>query len=127
MTATGANYRFSGHETFPCRYAWLPKAFHAITTNPRTFADEDSAMIALGVGKNMVRAIRFWADVCGVAKPAKGGAYEITQFGQAIFGRKGFDPFLDLLDGEWVDLPLGGGPRAGIPRFLAVSAVAGNR
>jgi len=20
----GMNYRFSGHETFPCRYAWLP-------------------------------------------------------------------------------------------------------
>src|SRR5260221_4175321 len=20
------NYKFSGHETFPCRYAWLPKA-----------------------------------------------------------------------------------------------------
>lgn len=23
-------YRFSGHETFPCRYTWLPKAVVAL-------------------------------------------------------------------------------------------------
>jgi hypothetical protein len=53
------NYKFSGHETFPCRYAWLPKAVDTVNNNPAIFSDEDEAMIKLGVGKNMVRAIRF--------------------------------------------------------------------
>lgn len=55
-------YKISGHETFPCRYAWLPKAFLAIESDPKVFADEEKAMVTLGVGKNMVRAIRFWAQ-----------------------------------------------------------------
>jgi len=54
--------RFSGHETFPCRYAWLPKAYGALADSPTAFADEEEAMITLGVGKNMVRAIRFWVQ-----------------------------------------------------------------
>ncbi len=51
--------RFSGHESFVCRYAWLPKAFRAIVQDPAAFRDEEQAMVSLGVGKNMVRSIRF--------------------------------------------------------------------
>ena len=61
------NYRYSGHETFPCRYTWLPKAVRGLTTNGQLFSDEDAAMVALGVGKNMVRSIRFWADAAEIA------------------------------------------------------------
>lgn len=95
-------YRFSGHETFPCRYAWLPKAFSALKQNPRLFADEENAMIELGVGKNMVRAIRFWVDAAGVAAPSKGGVYTVTDFGTAIFGPRGFDPFLEDVRTLWL-------------------------
>lgn len=59
-------YRFSGHETFVCRYPWLPKAVRAVSENSEIFSDEDEAMVTLGVGKNMVRSIRFWADSLGV-------------------------------------------------------------
>ena len=62
-------YRFSGHESFPCRYAWLPKAFAAIAEDPLAFADEEKAMIRLGVGKNMVRSIRFWMQAAVVTAP----------------------------------------------------------
>jgi hypothetical protein len=102
MVPTTAPYRFSGHETFPCRYAWLPKAFAALKKKPRLFTDEEDAMISLGVGKNMVRAIRFWVDATTVAAPAKGGAYNITEFGDAIFGRGGFDPFLEDVRTLWL-------------------------
>lgn len=88
-------FKFSGHETFPCRYAWLPKAYGALAANPEAFADEEDAMIALGVGKNMVRSIRFWTQAAGIAAPRREGGYEITQFGEAIFAREGFDPFLE--------------------------------
>jgi hypothetical protein len=96
-------YRFSGHETFPCRYAWLPKGFAAVADNPLTFADEESAMIRLGVGKNMVRAIRFWVQASTIVRSKKKGeGYEPTSFGTAVFGKKGFDPFLEDIRTLWL-------------------------
>ncbi len=97
-----AHYRFSGHETFPCRYSWLPKAHSALKADPRVFADEDQAMISLGVGKNMVRAIRFWVQAAGLAQPAQNGGYIITPFGRAIFDADGFDPFLEDIRTLWL-------------------------
>jgi hypothetical protein len=89
-------HKFSGHETFPCRYAWLPKAFSALNQDPKIFSDEEQAMVLLGVGKNMVKAIRFWVQVTGIAKPCvEGGGYEPTDFGRAILGNDGHDPFLE--------------------------------
>src|SRR2546422_2751919 len=44
-------FRFSGHDTFPCRYTWLPKAVQHLRRNNDLFADEDDAMVQLGVGK----------------------------------------------------------------------------
>ena len=41
-------YRFSGHETFPFRYPWLPKACIGIIKSSTAFADEDAAMVEFG-------------------------------------------------------------------------------
>lgn len=95
-------FRFSGHESFPCRYAWLPKGFAAIVENPLLFADEETAMIRLGVGKNMVRAIRFWVQASTVVCAKKGGGYEPTDFGTAVLDRDGFDPFLEDVRTLWL-------------------------
>ena len=46
-----------------------------------TFVREDDAMVELGVGKNMVRSIRFWAEAAGVISAIKEG-HELTDFGQ---------------------------------------------
>jgi len=89
------NYKFSGHETFPCRYAWLPKAFGAIKREPKIFSEEELAIVELGVGKNMVRAIRFWVQVTGVAEQKMDGGYKITPFGNLLLGRRGLDRFLE--------------------------------
>ena len=78
------DFRFSGHETFPCRYAWLPKAYRAIQKNANAFSDEEEAMVELGVGKNMARAIRFWVQATGIAEPREEGGYQITKFGQNL-------------------------------------------
>lgn len=40
-TLESKNYKFSGHETFPCRYAWLPKAVEGVEALPSIFSDED--------------------------------------------------------------------------------------
>jgi hypothetical protein len=96
------NYRFSGHETFPCRYSWLPKAFRTIRANPRAFADEEAAMVHLGVGKNMVRAIRFWVQATGIAEPQKDG-YIVTDFGRGLLDEKrGWDPYLEDRKTLWL-------------------------
>jgi Protein of unknown function (DUF4007) len=92
---TMLNYRFSGHETFPCRYAWLPKALGAIQRDPEIFSNEDRAIADLGVGKNMVRAIRFWVEVTGVAELSRRVGFTITPVGELLLGRNGLDRFLE--------------------------------
>ncbi|MBE7501244.1 MAG: DUF4007 family protein [Verrucomicrobiales bacterium] len=100
--AVAPDFRFTGHETFPCRYAWLPKAAENLRQNPDLFADENGAMVTLGVGKNMVRAIRFWVDATGVAEPKPGGGLEITALGSDILGHDGFDPYLEDIRTLWL-------------------------
>lgn len=59
MIFTPKSTGFGRHETFVLRYGWLPKGFHAASNNPKIFLD-DLATVELGVGKNMVRSIRYW-------------------------------------------------------------------
>lgn len=95
-------FKFSGHETFPCRYAWLPKAFSTLNTYPEAFANDEQAMVSLGIGKNMVRAIRFWVQATGIAVAVTPGNYAITEFGRAILSRDGLDPFLEDIRTLWL-------------------------
>ena len=95
-------FRFSGHETFPCRYAWLPKAFAEIAAAPEALSDDEKAMIALGVGKNMVRAIRFWLSATGFAVARRDRTFSPTWLGAAILGEDGADPFLEDVRTLWL-------------------------
>jgi hypothetical protein len=96
------NYRFSGHETFPCRYAWLPKAYLAIREDARIFADEEAAMVALGIGKNMVRACRFWVLLVGIAR-LEDARYVLTDFGNRLLHpTHGLDPYLEDIRTLWL-------------------------
>ena len=96
-------YRISGHETFPCRYAWLPKAVRGLREDPKLFWDEGTAMVELGVGKNMVRSIRFWSQVMGMAKvETKGQRYAVTEIGDVLLAENGLDPFLEDIRTLWL-------------------------
>jgi len=94
--------RFSGHETFPCRYAWLPKAYRAIRKDPKLLADDDAAMVEMGIGKNMVRAARFWVQAMGVSVQNNDGVHQLTAFGKALLGPRGHDPFLEDVRTLWL-------------------------
>jgi hypothetical protein len=94
--------KFSGHESFACRYAWLPKAYRELRKDPTILAREEEAMVALGVGKNMVRSIRFWVEVSGLAAPSPGRGLELTPFARAIFSRDGHDPYLEDRRTSWL-------------------------
>lgn len=94
-------YRFSGHETFPCRYAWLPKAAQAVSENPDILSPpkEDDAMVKLGVGKNMVRSIRFWAEAADIIANCKAG-HRLTDFGRELLLER--DPYLEDIHTLWL-------------------------
>jgi hypothetical protein len=88
-------YRISGHEGFACRYAWLPKIVKSLSTDSELFFDEENAMVMLGVGKNMVRSIRFWCLAFGIAQVVKASSYSLTEFGKSLLGPTGYDRFLE--------------------------------
>jgi len=104
MIQTAVKYRFSGHETFPCRYTWLPKAVRGLRENENLFADENEAMVRLGVGKNMVRAIRFWAGAAGVvsSQEDRGDGLSVSAFGRTVLGDGGYDEFLEDINTLWL-------------------------
>jgi hypothetical protein len=59
-------------------------------------------MVRLGVGKNMVRAIRFWADAAGVSSHGKDGASVVSRFGSDLLSESGYDPFLEDARTLWL-------------------------
>ncbi len=64
-----SDIHFSGHESFPCRTLWLKKGYDFIKSNGNF--NDDNAVVTLGVGKNMVSAIRYWYKVFGFNKDCK--------------------------------------------------------
>lgn len=92
---TPVRYSFSGHETFPLRYAWLPKGIQGIQTHPSLFTRDD-AMVLLGVGKNMVASIRFWCETLRLIElTERGRVATATPLGEALFSEGGWDPYLE--------------------------------
>ena len=82
---------FGRHETFAVRYGWLSKGFQAMTENDKIF-ESDEATVRLGVGKNMVTAIRYWLRACRMIDPIENTP---TDLGQRILSEDGLDPYLE--------------------------------
>jgi len=60
-------------------------------------------MALLGVGKNMVRAMRFWCHAAGIVESAKSGGAVITAFGAALLDPDhGADAFLEDRRSLWL-------------------------
>lgn len=95
-------YRFTGHETFPCRYPWLPKAVTALKGESGLFKDIDDAIVVLGVGKQMARAIRFWVEAAKAVKKQEKGDFSVEPLGERIFLEGGFDPYLEDIQTLWL-------------------------
>jgi hypothetical protein len=88
---------FSGHETFALRHAWLKKGFDAAVGDPEVFQADD-ALVRLGVGKNMVRAIRYWclsARILAEEDGSRGRVLRPTELGTRLLTDDGWDPYLE--------------------------------
>ena len=95
-------YAFSGHETFPFRYAWLHKGVRYLDGREDLFVSDD-ALVVLGVGKNMVRSIRHWCEAVEIIERSdRRGRAEVTPFGHALFAAEGWDPFLEDPGTLWI-------------------------
>lgn len=98
---------FAGHETFPFRCTWLPKAVHAVARDRAVFGRED-AMTRLGVGRNMSKSIHHWALAAGMVEEDpeipnnRGRALRPTELGSRLFGDDGWDPYLEDPATLWV-------------------------
>ena len=61
--------KFRGHETFAIRKGWLNKGVKNIQMNPGVFLGEaGNPMDVLGIGANMVKALRYWMTATQIAK-----------------------------------------------------------
>lgn len=91
--------RFSGHESFQCRNLWLKKGYDFVKERGKEGFTDDLAVIDLGVGKNMVSAIRFWAKSFGIVDLED---EQPTWLAQYLFGKDGRDLFLEDLGTLWL-------------------------
>jgi Protein of unknown function (DUF4007) len=88
---------FANHETFHPRFGWLKKGFDTAKRNPDIFLQDD-APVRLGVGKNMVRAIRYWSSAFKILDK---NSFP-TRFGEKLLGNNGWDVYLEDPASLWL-------------------------
>jgi hypothetical protein len=97
---------FSRHETFHPRFGWLKKGYDGSKNDTDVFNKEDATVI-LGVGKNMVRAIRYWSNAFKVTREegierAKSKPTLPSDFGKRLLGDRGWDPYMENPSSLWL-------------------------
>jgi len=96
---------FARHETFHPRFGWLKKGFDKAIEYPDVFLNEAAPTI-LGVGKNMVRAIKYWCIAFKVLEEVKDQG-QVRRVAPTVFGLKlldngGWDPYLEDPASLWL-------------------------
>jgi len=102
--------RFTGHDTFPLRHGWLFKATNIIKNNGLLSVSDNThaarTIELLGVGKNMVNAIKYWAEVTKIIETQvvnRSSVQEVTPLGNYIFDPEtGNDPYLEDIGTLWL-------------------------
>ncbi len=80
--------KFRAHDTFFIRKGWLSKGMKYVCNKPDVFVDKnDNPMDVLGIGSNMVKALRYWLQTVGLTKEPNSGrrTQSFTELGQAVF------------------------------------------
>ena len=98
-----ASPRFVSADSFVCRYTWIPKLVRGLGESSSFLANQYDAMVKLGVGANMVNAIRTWGKEMGVMEEDReNGGFRATDFAQEIFGHGRLDEFLEDQSTLWL-------------------------
>ena len=91
------------HGSFYIRNGWPTKIIDAVDNNTFVFSpnNELEAVDNIGVGRVMIKAMRYWACAMGITseiKTQQGVAHELTPLGLSI---KQFDPYCKKLGTLW--------------------------
>lgn len=101
---------FGAHQSFYIRDGWLFKAMAAIRgdqelgimPDPAIFTREDVPQL-LGIGRNMVRALRFWVQASGLTTESTGKTgkreHKFTNFGELVWL---YDRYLEDVGTLWL-------------------------
>jgi len=87
--------KFRGHETFAIRKGWLNKGVKNIQLNPGVFLGEaGNPMDVLGIGANMVKALRYWMTATQIAQESNSGKrrQSLTDIGEVVYRN---DPYFE--------------------------------
>ena len=87
--------KFRGHETFAIRKGWLNKGVKNIQLNPGVFLGEaGNPMDVLGIGANMVKALRYWMTATQIAQEPNSGKrrQSLTDIGEVVYRN---DPYFE--------------------------------
>ena len=80
--------KFRAHDTFFIRKGWLSKGMRCVGNKPDVFiAHDENPMDVLGIGANMVKALRYWLQAVGLTEePNKGKRFQhLTDLGKIIY------------------------------------------
>ncbi len=94
--------KFRAHDTFFIRKGWLNKGMKNVRNDPQVFMGANgNPMDILGIGANMVKALRYWLQAVGLTEePANGRRVQnFTAFGTVLYEN---DPYIEEIGTFWL-------------------------
>lgn len=96
--------KFRAHDTFFIRKGWLSKGMRNVVANKDVFVTKEkdrNPMDVLGIGANMVKALRYWLQAVGLTtEPTKGQRFQtLSSLGEIVFEN---DPYIEELGTLWL-------------------------
>ena len=94
--------KFRAHDTFFIRKGWLNKGRRNVNADAGVFmGSKGNPMDVLGIGANMVKALRYWLQAVRLtSEPASGRKEQtFTEFGNVVFDN---DPYIEEMGTLWL-------------------------
>jgi hypothetical protein len=95
-------FKFRAHDTFFIRKGWLNKGMRNVQNDPQVFMGVNgNPMDILGIGANMVKALRYWLQAVGLTEepPAGRKVQNFTNFGTIVYEN---DPYFEEMGTLWL-------------------------
>ena len=98
------NMQINKHGSFYIRNGWPTKVIDAVKNNNYIFSpnNELAAIDGIGVGRIMIKAMRYWSVVLGLTyetKTSQGVFHSLTELGEIIFK---YDPYCQNIGSLWL-------------------------
>lgn len=90
MEVSKMSMKFRAHDTFFIRKGWLSKGMERVVAKEDLFVDKtENPMDILGIGSNMVKALRYWLQVVGLTNEATKGkrTQKLTPMGIEVYNK----------------------------------------